>query len=156
MFVRDFDCDSTKQERDDTNEKLVDLSLPHRLLVKHDGSLVGPVLLKSGAVRFATKSGSSCARYLFTFCPFFVPFRCLSFSVSFVPLLTHVHSCFSGFGPIIEMLESRFLSLRENKIYETWSAEWLRRGYAPMFEYVSQRNKIVLVRVVVAVALCLG
>ncbi len=146
------DSKQPKQERDDTNEKFVDLSLPHRLLVKHDGSLVGPVLLKSGAVRFATKSGSLCSFFLFTFCPF-----CLAlFSISFLNLLTHVHSCLSGFGPIIEMLESRFLSLRENKIYETWSAEWLRRGYAPMFEYVSQRNKIVLVRVVVAVALCLG
>lgn len=44
-------------ERDDTHESLVDLSRPHRLLVKHDGSLVGPVLLPSGRVRFATKSG---------------------------------------------------------------------------------------------------
>lgn len=112
-------------ERDDTHESLVDLSRPHRLLVKHDGSLVGPVLLPSGRVRFATKS---------------------------------------GFGDITRMVEERFLSLPENAVYLRWSAEWLRgepthhvlptssligggalpAGFSPMFEYVSQRNKIVL------------
>ena len=44
-------------ERPDTAEHLLDLSRPHTLLVKHDGSLIAPVLLRSGEVRFATKSG---------------------------------------------------------------------------------------------------
>lgn len=93
-------------ERPDTHESLLDLRQPHRLLVKHDGSLVGPILMRDGSVKFATKS---------------------------------------GFGSLTKLIEERFLSVEENgRRYNEWSADWLRRGYAPMFEYVSQRNRIVL------------
>lgn len=54
MAARRFHKFFNVNERPDTHESLLDLTQPHRLLVKHDGSLVGPILMKNGSVKFAT------------------------------------------------------------------------------------------------------
>ena len=90
-------------ERADTDESRLDLSRPHSLLVKHDGSLVAPVMRHHGGVDFATKS---------------------------------------GFTSVAALMKERFLV--KNQHYEPWCKDWLERGYTPLFEWCSLRNKIVL------------
>jgi RNA ligase len=89
-------------ERKDTHLDLIDLSRPHCISQKHDGSLVSAVLF-DGEVRFCTKS---------------------------------------GFSDVVKVMEERFLS--KHPEYRVFCRQQIEQGFTCLFEWCSQRNKIVL------------
>jgi RNA ligase len=44
-------------EKEETQSNLIDLSIPHRIIKKLDGSMIHPVVMKDGSIRWSTKMG---------------------------------------------------------------------------------------------------
>lgn len=88
-------------EREETSEALVDLSLPHTIFNKLDGSMIRPIPVDAG-IRWGTKMG------------------------------------FTDVG----MLAEEWVAGREN--YEQLASDMIWLGCTPIFEFVSNRARIVL------------
>ena len=57
IMARPFHKFFNSGEREETQPQNVDFSIAHHILTKMDGSMIHPIVMKDGSIRFATKMG---------------------------------------------------------------------------------------------------
>ncbi|KAJ4457709.1 putative RNA ligase; T4 RnlA family protein [Paratrimastix pyriformis] len=118
-------------ERPDTAQRLINLLQPHVLLEKLDGSLVSPIILDDGTLRYATKRGVTAMSDLIE------------------KHLRQYQATHRLSGPLpgacppdAEWLPKCPSDRRCDYFY--FAQVWLGLGFSPLFEWCSPQNKLVM------------